>query len=294
MATIDIIDTAARGYQLVWAEHSYLMKLATVPLLIKFVCDVAIFALGWDVNLLRMTLAMVPAYLAEGWMLAHLVRLIFMGQRWPFQPTGDISRDLPVLQEKARGIMGGMVLYTLIKMAIGAFAAYGYSLAEASGGTTMVAKHAVGEAASNAAAAGGGGLPATSGSHDNPISTGTAPEPSGLAALLSLMGLVVMVWGFRFLWVYIPVALNMQVKEYAKRIGGFGSSLQMIGIWLISFLPFFFVSGLFFSFVYAALNSFAPDLALFVFSLGRAAVDTILSLLVTAAMGFGIAALLKR
>ena len=94
MASFDIIDAAGRGYSKVWEEKTYLYQLAVIPVVIKFVCYLTIQALDWEENFIRQALVMLPSYFADGWMLSHFVRLIFLDQRWPFKPSGDPEKDM--------------------------------------------------------------------------------------------------------------------------------------------------------------------------------------------------------
>ena len=56
----------------------------------------------------------------------------------------------------------------------------------------------------------------------------------GLAALL----VVAMVWCFRYLWMYIPVALGFGLSGFFARFNKFSISLPMIGLWVLCFVPF--------------------------------------------------------
>lgn len=259
MASVDIIEASGKSYFLLWEEKAYLWKLAMVPILIKLVCDITVYSLGWETDFLKQALIKLPGYMAEGWMLSHFVRLIFLKHRWPFQPTGNVDKDLHDLKVRARGIMGGMVVYTLIKLAIMAFLAFSVSVTgfDADGARMDVEQ-----------------------------------EPSGGLFLFSVFIFAFFVWIFRFFWLYVPVALNYPMKDYVRGIGGFSSSLNLIGAWLICFLPVFFFLGLFFSAIIGSFESGAPAAAGFVFSILGVLMDTLLSLLTTGGICFVLAEML--
>lgn len=201
MASFDIIDASGFGYRLAWRERHYLVRLAAVPLLVKFVCHISVVLLEWDSQFMRQALVMLPSYFADGWMLAHLVRLIFLGQRWPFRPSGDPGADMSALQDRARGIMAGILSYVVIKFIIAGIADVVYQ----------------------------GGAAARE--------LGTPPEPSAIGAVAGILILAGAVWMFRFLWFYIPAALNYPLPSYTRDIKGFDTSFYMLGVWLACCFP---------------------------------------------------------
>lgn len=118
MGPFNVIQSARSAYHLLIAERRYLLRLAIVPAFIKLVCYTAGLSMGYENNLVRMALILLPASLVEGWMLAHLVRLIVLNQRWPFQPSGNEEADMAVLETRMYGIMGGLITYVLINLLV--------------------------------------------------------------------------------------------------------------------------------------------------------------------------------
>ncbi|MCB9990520.1 MAG: hypothetical protein H6867_03950 [Rhodospirillales bacterium] len=208
MASFDIAEAAGTGYRQAWAERRYLIRLAMVPFLIKLVCFTAAVQLGWEHNLLRLSIIMMPSYLADGWMLAHLVRLVLLDQRWPFRPTGDTGRDMHVLQDRALGVMRGMVMFAASRFLLGGVTA----------ALSMLSQQGMLEYESQ--------------------------EVSGGTFVATMAMLVFMFWGFRLLWLYIPAAVNYRVIPLLRSIRGFGTSLHLIGAWLLCFVPLFIVLGM--------------------------------------------------
>jgi hypothetical protein len=256
MISVDIIEASGKAYQKVWYERAYLWKLAMVPILIKLVCEVTVLSLGLQTEFLKQGLVMIPAYMAEGWMLSHFVRLIFLGNRWPFKPTGDFDADMKKLQVRARGILGGMVIYTLIKMVMIGFVAFSYGLMDGLEGGAK------------------------------------SDEPGGALFLLSLVLFAGFVWLFRCVWLYVPVALNYPIRLYMKRLEGLGTSLWLIGVWLICFLPVFFVFGLLVSMIFTGAGDGSSAGMQFIFSVTRVMIDTLLSLVTTAGICYALAEML--
>jgi hypothetical protein len=54
--------------------------------------------------------------------------------------------------------------------------------------------------------------------------------------------MIFMVWAFRFMFVYVPTAANVSVREFARYFPKFMDSLYFIGIWLVCQVPFTLVS----------------------------------------------------
>lgn len=206
MAKFDIISAAGRAYQTSWSERRYLLRLAAFPFLIKLACIMLAGVLASEENFLRFYLIMVPAYLAEGWMLSHYVRFLTLGQRWPFRPTGDADADMEQFAGRLRGVLSGMIVYALINMAIGLF--------------TVVATYYL--------------APYMPSAPNEKI----AQVPPGVA-LFSLLSIVFLFWGIRLLWLYVPFAMNFGAKGYLHILRGLNTSVYMIGLWLACLLPFF-------------------------------------------------------
>ncbi|MCB1529442.1 MAG: hypothetical protein H6853_00915 [Rhodospirillales bacterium] len=250
MVSFDIITAAGKAYIKLWEERAYLLHLALVPTLIKLTCYTAAMALGYEENILRLSLCLLPAYFAEGWMLSHLVRLIVLGQRWPFRPSGDEEADMPLLRERLRGVMSGTLAYVLINLALAGYL------------TIML--------------------------HFGP--QGAAPEDiDPRKALFGFASLVFAFWAVRLIWLYIPLALNMPARDYLKSLGGFSSSLSLIGVWLLCFVPAVAAMLIGQSMILAPfLEGEVPKIVHFSIIFLRVVLDTIKVLLCTAGIAYGL------
>lgn len=252
MALFDIVEATGRGYKVMWDERQYLLKIAAVPVLVKCVCLTAIVALGWEDQFLRQALVMLPSYFTDGWLLAHLVRFIFYGQRWPFRPSGRIDKDLPVIEDRAQGIMKGTLVFVLIKYLLSGVTAAIYAVA----GTSM----------------------------ESP-----AQEGDPLMLFLACVALVVVIWAFRFLWFYIPAAINYSMTAFMIHLNGMSSSFYLIGTWILCFVPLLLVYGLIASMMIAPYQEVEtlPFNVEFMLNILRALMDTSIGLLSTAGMAYG-------
>lgn len=222
--SFDLIACVKQAYSLLWAERAYILRLALVPFFIKIICYTLGYYQGGDENMLHLTLYMVPAWLVEGWMLAHVARLVILGQRWPFQPSGNIATDLPVLQHRYRGVMGGLIAFALIQMLIGGWFA-------------MLLKAV-------------------------PISLDAPPEALSLEsdqALAAFLLLGAGLYAFRFLWLFIPAAAGAALEPIVRILSrGGGMSFRLIGVWIMCSLPGLLVMQILIGFILMLLG---PDMA---------------------------------
>lgn len=207
MKPLDVVHCVDFGYRFIWAERKYLLRLAAVPLAVKLLCFAALMVLGWEQNFLRMGLVMLPSFFTEGWMLAHVARLVFHNQRWPFRATGDRAQDEVLLLDRAYGVMAGTLFYVVIKFLLsGAMAVI--STAQRSAETQLA------------------------------VAVQTQTEPSMMMFFGALLFLIITLWGFRFLFLYIPAAAGLPTQMITRSRKSFLMSLQMLGIWLVCFVPF--------------------------------------------------------
>ena len=260
MSQLDIVEPAMKAYKVVWAERQYLLRLAMVPMLIKFICLSLLTLYGWEAEFLKGVLIMLPSYFAEGWLLSHLIRLIYYGHRWPFRPTGDMDADMVTLAHRARGVMAGTLTYVLTRYLVDGFVG-------AMQAAAIQAQEQV---------------------------TDVPPEPSFGSIFLAIMMFSGMLWGFRLLWLYLPAALNRSMKLFLSDINRFIMSLYMIGIWLMSIVPvilvFHIISGIVFGPEAEQINA----AQIMIFNMLRTVGDTAIWMLSTAAMSYGLLTFLSE
>lgn len=63
------------------------------------------------------------------------------------------------------------------------------------------------------------------------------PDPTFGTFVLGLSFLFFLVWAFRLLWIFIPVALGYSVQGFLIRIKAYVTSFYMMGTWLLCFVP---------------------------------------------------------
>ena len=257
MAKFDIITAAGNAYKTSWASRRYLLRLAAVPVALKliFFTIASIYAGGTetqDGNYMLFMLILVPALIAEGWMLAHWVRFIVLGQTWPFRPTGNIEADKEMLSTRARGILSGMIVFVLINMAIGFL---NDTVARAMEPYMSL---------------------------DMEADVDKIPP---IIPVFSIFFLAFMFWGFRLMWLHIPYALNMSAGQYLTRLKGATSSIYMIGVWIFCFVPFILILKFIGPIFIAGLPGQAGTMAVTLLSI---LLDTVKSIIVTAGITFGL------
>ena len=202
----DLIDAASFGYGAVWAERAYLLKLALVPFLIKFASMVIILTQGFEGEILKQGLILIPATLTEGWLLAQFLRTLIKQERWPIilEQEPD-EKTLTYLLTRARGIVACCLVYVLLMLVTYVFK-FGYDY-----------------------------LTETNILPNVETAQTTAPNPAFM--IFGILGLVFGIWSFRFFWMYIPFSVLVGARDYLKYMGGFTSSLKLMGLFLISMVP---------------------------------------------------------
>ena len=198
MASFDMITAVGNAYLTTWKERRYLLRMALIPLVIKYVCYSLSLAYGGEGDIIRLSLFMLPAYFAEGWLLAHWVRTIVLGHRWPFRPSGDDKADIAILKERGRGVMSGTVAFTLINLLMAGYFAFFISY-----------------------------IPLDM----NPENADPKVAMIGVAMMVSTLLL------FRFVWIYVALAVNFPIVSYIKKLKHLSSTFLMIGLWLVCFVP---------------------------------------------------------
>lgn len=198
MASFDLVTAAGNAYIKTWNEREYLFRMAIIPLLVKFTFyAISVFYFGTD-NIIRLSLVMLPAYFVEGWLLAHWVRTIVLDHRWPFQPTGNEKHDMKQIQNRGRGIMSSTLAFTLINFLMAGFFAFFMSYI--------------------------------------PLDA----DPQTADPKIAMVGILMMAMSFvlfRFVWLYVPLAVNEPLEQVFQNLKSLRITFSMIGVWLVCFVP---------------------------------------------------------
>ena len=121
-------------------------------------------------------------------------------------------------------------------------------------------------------------------------------DPSGAFMGLTVAIMFFMVLIFRFFWLYIPATLNIPFKSYVHHTRGFQVSLQMVGAWLISFVPFsilFSIIGTIIVSPYTSMDEM-PIIAKSMVSVLQLVTELAVNIVSTASIAYGIRMLYTR
>lgn len=256
MASFNIMESVSFGYRLTWRERRYLFYLAAVPVLIKIVCHMTYIMLDWQGQLMRQALVMLPSFFADGWMLAHLSRLIFYDQRWPWRSSGEPAGDAAALEDRARGIMAGMLSFVVVEFLLAGFTDGIFQLAHA-------------------------GVWAD----ENPS------LPGAMIMVAAMLGLL---WIFRYFWFYIPAAIRYPLPEFSMSMRGFATSVYMLAVWIACFMPAAILYQFVLTLVFPAGEQTETGAGgEFVAALSGAVFDTAIAVISTAAMAYAIRSMIE-
>ena len=266
----NMMDAAGYGFYRVWVERSYLLKLATIPLMIKFACMITVMVLDIDNNILRQGLILFPGVLAEGWVLAQFLRTLLKGERWPTILPPDIDDTLlDKLLIRARGIVAATLAYGLIALSL-------YLMRYLAFGLMFGNFHASQEDVSNLL---------------RPPESGDAEKiqvsPLMFFPLLALF--IGLFWAFRLAWVYIPLSVLMPVEDYLKKVSGAMSSVKMIVLYFCTMTPIMFVMIMISNIIFGAADGISENgdnVARFIMVFFAVIADTLVALVSTAAFAW--------
>jgi hypothetical protein len=207
MATFNIIGAASKGYNFAWNQRRVLLHYGFWPIMLKIASFSVIGFLGYEHNILRQGLLLLPANFFEGWLIVIAIRFAMFGENVP-EPLNPKTGGLaPGVVAARRAILGGALIYTLANLC-----------ASFAGGLLIMV----------------GQLPAP----EKPL------EPTVEAYLATMIFIACVIYMFRFLWLHVPVAMEIPVQKFLRSIAGFNSSLYMLGLWLLCMMPFLlFFSG---------------------------------------------------
>lgn len=276
----DIMDAAGYGYYRVWKERNYLLKLIAIPVFIKFASMVALSVMGDDSSLLRQGLVLLPSDFAKGWVVAQFLRTLLLNERWPtiLNEMPD-NATLAKLLLRARGIIAATLAFVLISMA-GNLILY-FLLGNLPEDALQQMKQGT---VKDLAA----------------LDSQTADQDVSLNPLFfipSVLGLLGSIWLFRLLWLYVPFAVLMPLKDYLFAIRGFMSSLRMLVLYFSCMAPVMLLAIVLARGVHVFFVALLGDdnmLAQFFTILISVGADFLVTLVVTAAMAWAMRGFLPK
>lgn len=202
MSRFDFIESAASSYRFVMLESRTIYHMALIPFLVKLASFVLITLLGLDTDFMRQGLILIPSYFLEGWLVAKLIRLAIFGERWPYALSGDQKEDAALYRERSTSLKASMIMYVLIKMTMAAAA-----------GSVLESEELYKNAAES------------------------SPDPSAATFIIAFGGVLFLVWSFRLVWLYVPLAFGESVTGFLNRIKSFNTSIYMMASWFLCFIP---------------------------------------------------------
>jgi len=249
----DFLSAAAFGYKSAWANRMTLLRLLGLPIAIKLGCIAAIIFLGFQDNVLRHGLIMLPAYFAEGFLICYIIRTLYNG--------ADLAQDVKQARNYYNDIIAGMIAYVLVQIALAIL--IGVTLAN---------------------------VPLDAAAQ-------SAEPPSGRVVVAALSLFFFMVWGFRFAWLYLPMAMGIKLSSFLTKIQSFRSSFPMLGCWLAVFIPLatamMILSQILYGIVAPAQGA-DNTLAVLVLSSFQGAAELVINIVCAIAMSYGFKSLMEN
>lgn len=271
MNNFDFIDASIRGYKSVWDNRIVLARIAALPFFIKIGSFAVVLLMGLEMNFLRQGLVLLPSYFAEGFLVAYVIRVTISGQ--------DIMGDVRAARPFARDLMAATITYVLIKLTLAFVAGMTFLQSGAA---------ALGGASDDGAVSEGVSAESLS---DASATASTIPEASPGMFFLMLGTLVFMIWAFRLMWLYVPIAMGRSAGAFLNRAPQYSLSFTMIGTWLLCFVPMGIVLMLIYEVLASALGHSleAPSALLPVLLLPvQSSIEIVIALVSSVAMAYGI------
>lgn len=266
MLKFDLIDSAGYGYKRIYEDRDYVLRLMAAPILIKIICSLLILLIEpLQEGILRKGLVMLPAHIAEGWMIAQYMRTVFFNERWPMPIVlSEHDPRWPYMVIRAKAILASICFYVLITMAGYVLTHFAYIMQDG-----MAEKI---EAIKAAEQAGGA----------------ARPSLGIISYIISFGVLAAAMWLFRLFWLYIPVAAGQNPLEFIKQLGGMMASIRMIGLYLVCIAPLTLIVIMLLSSIYKPYinDDAAPFLIELIGILIRTPLEAVMTMLTASAFAF--------
>ena len=258
MKNFDIINVVGMAYRKTWEERAYLLRMAAIPFLVKLACFTILASYFEGESLFMTAVVLLPSFIVEGWFLAHWARTIMTGgvHRWPFRVSGNEIKDRMELLSRGRGIMAGMVAFALINFMIIGYMAGLFS-----------------------------GMP--------DISEGFDPQnPDPRVAVVGVVFMVTSMLLFRFIWVHIPLSINVPIEKIFQILQPMKLTFRMVAVWMICVIPAFLLIQMLGEVLVGASGEATP-ITQTGFMVIRIVIEMVKNLIVTAGMGYVFLVLLQ-
>jgi len=217
MASFDFVDAAAKGYEFLWRERRYVSRVVIPVIFVKVACLLAVHMMGAEKQFLLSGLVLIPGFVLEAIFAIGLIR--FLLYREPMIIAGSAvpePEDHPPLarymgkMSLSQAWQAGLAMYLLIRIVNVAFFGWAEEY-----------KLFLDE-------------------------QNFEPEPMGpnILGIIAMLGLLWgIVWTFRLLWLYIPLAMGIPFTKFLHRVRGLNSSFYMFATWFLCTLPLLVLYG---------------------------------------------------
>lgn len=252
MASFDFVESVSRACHFVWEQRVDVVRLSLMVLVIKILSFVSFVAFGMQDAALRQGLLLLPVFLLEGRVIATLVIMAVQTHR-----VQNSSRGSGFFSDEdiSRNAKAAMIVYVLTKLALSFLMGSAY---EGQQGAPDVAM----------------------------------PEPTFQTVFVAIFILLFLIWAFRFLWIYVAVAMGYSISAYLKRFRAFSDSFSFLGVWILCFVPVMLLLLLLSEFYSISMSALGIGVESVVFEGGltalQAVVDYVLSLVSSLAVAYGI------
>ncbi len=222
MGNFDFIEASVKGYEFVWTQRSYLMRVVVPVLFVKVACLLGVFVLHLQHDYLLQGLVMLPAYVVEALFCVGLIRYMLYGEPifiWgkvvSVPESGVEAVPYSGYYSRLQCYQGGIAMFLLIKVML----------------VLCLALMSV---------------PAS-----EPVEiSGEPPEyPAGVYVLNAfiMFGFIsALLWSVRLLWLYVPLVIGVPLKSFFKITKGMSFSFSVVLACLICALPLMTVFGVLF------------------------------------------------
>lgn len=216
MASFDFIEASSKALEFVWDKKAYLARVAVPVVYVKVACLLMVFVMhAQDANLL-IGLITAPGVVLEALFVVGVLRfylynesIFIWGKVIPVPEGRENVKPYRGPLTRLKSIQSAIAIYLLIKVILTALM-----------GATLDFGNVV---EANRAAA-----------------VGPSPEtgdPTLAVFFIVALFIALVVWAFRFMWLFIPPTMGLSVRAVLNHIRGIESSVFMVAAWMTCVIP---------------------------------------------------------
>ena len=261
MASFDFVECSAQSYRFFWENRFVAVRLCALALAVKVLSYVVFIVLGMEKEVLQQGILLMPSYLLEGWVIAHLI-VMALRLKEADGPT-DKHKFIGADTDMRANIKASMILYGLTMLVLSLVV-----------GSSMNIEQ-LGEAAAS----------------EEPMQTGM------LGMIVIMVGIAFSIWSFRLFWLYVPMILGMAPLKFLQVFSDFKVSFHFIGAWLLCFMPMIIVLligsqalGGALELIGVVQDTIVYDVVIVIF---QASINFVMALVSSVAIAFGVHSVLR-